>query len=162
MNKRIEELIERLGLIEHEEGGYFFRIFYSDNTVFSNRHKKERRALSSIYFLLTKDNSVSRFHKLQSDEIWHFYEGDMLRLHIVDEKGLEYRSLTIGSKTEEISYCAVVPANCWQAAETVGEYSLVGCSVAPAFEYDDFVMLQDIAYTKEKIITRFPELKRFV
>ena len=89
----------------------------------------ERTALTTIYFLLA-EGSMSRAHRVSSDEVWHFYEGDALEL-------------TIGDRTvilDAANRVAVVPANVWQSARPLGAYALVGCTVGPGFEFVDFEM----------------------
>lgn len=124
-------IIERLGLSEHPEGGYYREIYRSPLKV--SARGLERRALTCIYYLLPR-GSFSAFHRLRSDEIWHFLEGSVLRLHCLDRGGLQTVDLGAGKDLQQ-----AIAAGTWFAAEVVGgEYSLAGCTVAPGFEFEDF------------------------
>ena len=133
-----DELIQRLKLSPHPEGGYYRETFRSDATVVSPVHGLARHAVTDIYFLL-KRGEVSRFHKVCHDEIWHFYSGASLRLLVYI--GEEVSEVIVGADRGE--YKHVVPAGVWQAAESLGDYSLVGCTVAPGFDFEDFEFLAD-------------------
>lgn len=132
-----QRLIERYGMIPHPEGGFFQEYYRSCQEVTSGAVAAPRQAVTHIHFLLAR-GQVSRFHQVRHDEIWHFYEGAPLRLVIFD--GLTAQERLLGS---EISYVIAVPGGLFQAAETTGDYSLVGCTVAPGFEYEDFSFLAD-------------------
>lgn len=142
---RPEELIKSYGLSAHPEGG-FYRETYRSGEVISQdalpqRFRGSRLFSTAIYFLLLKGN-FSAFHRIQSDECWHFYEGDALVIHVLDpQQG--YHSIRLGSNARagEV-YQAVVPAGCWFASESTGDYSLVGCTVAPGFDFADFELAQ--------------------
>ncbi|MGB8635447.1 MAG: cupin domain-containing protein, partial [Rhodanobacteraceae bacterium] len=102
-----------------------------------------RRALTLIYFLLV-EGGISRWHRVASDEAWHWYEGAPLELFTASpESGVIGRSL-LGPLSETASPQHVVPAGYWQAARPTGAYSLVGCSVGPGFEYSDFTLLSSL------------------
>jgi len=97
-----------------------------------------RAALTSIYFLLVAGQR-SQWHRVRSDEVWHFYEGDPLEVTWkVDEGAAETAILSSGIAGAR-PVC-VVPAGYWQAARPLGEYALVGCTVAPGFDFVDFQM----------------------
>jgi predicted cupin superfamily sugar epimerase len=119
--------------------------------------KKDRKAITHIYFLLLK-GQVSLFHKVAHDEIWNFYEGDPLKLIKYD--GLTIEENIIGSGCSD--YVSIVEGGIHQAAESTGDYSLVGCSVAPGFEFEDFSLLRDETEAKEKFIKEFPGYRKFV
>ena len=149
MDRRAAHLIAALRLERHPEGGYFREVFRSPQLVHPQQSHGERPALTTIYFLLAADD-VSRWHRLTADEIWHFYEGSPLELLTINESAPAVQCRRLGSVAERSDRaCAsgepvlVVPAHTWQAARTTGAYTLVGCSVAPGFEYADFVMLRD-------------------
>jgi predicted cupin superfamily sugar epimerase len=121
-----DELIDLLGLRPHHEGGFFVETW---------RHVPEeggRGAGSAIYFLLRKGFASAR-HRVDADEAWHFYAGDPVELTI----GARTHVLGINFKTDERPQL-VVPAHEWQSARTLGEWSLVGCTVSPAFEFAGF------------------------
>ena len=142
MNTRIQEIIDSLELKPHPEGGYFNEIFRSSHTLESPNHQKIRNSVTNIYFLLTK-GQVSRFHKVSHDEIWHFLEGDELELIELENKGLAPTHHILGSRTGKPNYQHCIRAENWQAAKCTGEYSLVGCTVAPGFDFEDFKFLTE-------------------
>lgn len=102
-----------------------------------------------IYFLLSSQDR-SRFHRIDADEGWHHYEGDPVRVHILDRG--EHRWLDIGPLHEEIKPQGVVPAGVWFGAEVLAGahgYALVGCTVAPAFEFSRFELAERGALLSE-------------
>src|SRR5262245_53049985 len=86
MHKRAKELISGLGLQPHPEGGYFKEVFRSAHNVQPSDERSMRCALTTIYFLLTK-SQYGRWHRVTSDEVWHFYEGDPVELYWIDSQG---------------------------------------------------------------------------
>jgi len=124
-------------LIEHPEGGRFHEVFRSGKTVTVTSGNK-RSALTHIYFQLNEDE-VSRFHKVSSDEVWNLYKGNGIKLYIWD--GSETTPVCIELSSEENCFCHVVPAGMWQAAEPISGEVLLGCSVAPGFEFEDFELI---------------------
>ncbi|OQY21937.1 MAG: hypothetical protein B6I37_07970 [Desulfobacteraceae bacterium 4572_35.2] len=153
----MKKLIDRYGLIPHPEGGFYKEVYRSAQTVSSHAVQGERQAVTHIYFLLTK-GQVSRFHKVCHDEIWNFYTGAPLRLLTLNEG--EVREQQLGS--ENGNYVAIIHGDCYQAAETTGDYSLIGCSVAPGFDFNDFSFLSDDSQQQAMIASSAPELKRFI
>ena len=180
--ERAKELIEELGMQPHVEGGYFVEVYKSPLTV--KAEIGERRAVTAIYYLLVNEgrNSRSRLHRVMSDELWFHCEGDPLELfwveemdemdkradEKVDERMDDRKENRDGSDGDDGDKdrgkvrrvvlgerCfAVVPACCWQAARTLGEYTLVSCVVAPGFTYEDFELFEDTL--------KYPELRDFV
>lgn len=147
----------KLGLREHPEGGFFKEVYKSDGVIKKEslpaRYSGDRHYSTSIYFLITSDN-FSAFHKIKSDETWHFYYGSPLNLHILDKPG-NYSLIKLGSNPEngEIFQFTVNNGD-WFAAE-VGEndsYSLAGCTVSPGFDYNDFELGK-----KNELIKLYPE-----
>jgi hypothetical protein len=161
MHPRASELIELLDLKPHPEGGFFREVFRSPLRVHPNDARGERAAITTIYFLLV-DGGHSRWHRVSSDEIWHHYEGDALELFWIDETKTRCNQYLLGSVGEGRSPVQVVPAGCWQAARTTGAYTLVGCTVGPGFEYEDFTLLLERPDEEAEIRRRFPELGVFV
>lgn len=141
MHKRAEDLISELRLQPHPEGGYFREIFRSANKVQPLDERSARPALTTIYFLLVKGQH-GRWHRVRSDETWHFYEGDPLEIYWIDGEDIVHRKV-VGTGTSNVQSMCVVPAGCWQAARPLGEFSLMGCTVAPGFEFEDFEMLSE-------------------
>ncbi len=136
------EWIERLGLAPHPEGGWFREVYRSHERIAEDalpeRFGGSRAFSTAIYFLLTADD-ISRFHRIRQDEVWHFYDGDSLRLHRIRPDG-EHLEQRVGRTGADLPL-AVVPAGDFFGAEVAGEgFSLVGCTVAPGFEFDDFEM----------------------
>lgn len=135
MHPRARELIGSLRLEPHPEGGYFREVFRSARQVKPADDRPARSAMTTIHFLLVKGQH-SRWHRVASDEAWHFSEGDPLLVCWIDgEDGVHEELLTIGHPL------CVVPAGCWQAAKPQGEYSLAGCTVGPGFDFQDFEMI---------------------
>ena len=125
------EIIARLDLKPHPEGGHYRETFRDISTDASGRPRS-----TAIYFLLAK-NERSHWHRIDAVEVWHFYAGDPLILRIADESGL--RSITLGDEIfAGAQPQAIVPPHAWQAADTTGDWTLVGCTVAPGFEFATF------------------------
>jgi predicted cupin superfamily sugar epimerase len=128
-----EEIIRALGLIPHPEGGHYREIYRAPASGGA------RGAATAIYYLL-KAGERSRWHRIDAVEIWHHYAGASLLL-LISEDGLTRavhmlgKDLAAGERPQ-----AVVPAHAWQSAEPRGAYCLVGCTVAPAFQFEGFEM----------------------
>jgi predicted cupin superfamily sugar epimerase len=147
MDPRAQQLQQELSLLPHPEGGFYSEIYRSPIQV--DHNNKSRSALTSIYFLLTRGD-VSRWHVVDADESWHFYEGDPVELYIMPPDFSSVQKILIGLYSEETKPTHVVPAGWWQASRSSGEYSLVGCTVAPGFEFQGFRMLNDDEKTQVK------------
>ena len=122
-------LINRLQLRAHPEGGYYRETYRDIHTVdFENLGK--RNLSTCIYYLLTS-NTFSAFHRIKQDEIWHFYLGNPIHLHLIDTNG-EYKEFLVGSNIlEKQTPQFIVPAGYWFAAHVKSDFALVGCSVSP-------------------------------
>jgi predicted cupin superfamily sugar epimerase len=136
MHPRAEYLIRELQLAPHPEGGFYRRLFESAIALPGGR-----AASSAILFLLP-EGAVSRWHRVDADELWHFYEGEPLEL-LIAESPREVRREVLGPVAEGSLPQRAVPAHAWQAARALGVYTLVGCSVAPGFEFGGFRLLAD-------------------
>lgn len=143
--------------IEHPEGGRFCEVFRSTLRVITD-DRRARSALTHIHFSLER-GEVSRFHRVASDEVWNLYRGDGVRLHLWDEETHQLSHVELSAATEE--YCHVVPAGVWQAAEPIGESVLVGCSVGPGFEFQDFELIDPGSRIAERILDADGRLARF-
>ncbi|MGA9599760.1 MAG: cupin domain-containing protein [Methylocystis sp.] len=127
-----EEVIRGLSLAPHPEGG-FFRETFRDKTTANG----ERAASTAIYYLLPQ-GEISQWHRVDAAEIWHFYAGALLELSL-SEDGLEAsrqrlgNDLSLGERPQ-----LVAPAGWWQSARSLGAWTLVGCTVAPGFEFSRF------------------------
>jgi predicted cupin superfamily sugar epimerase len=155
-------IVEKLELQPHPEGGYFKEV-YRSNEIIKNeglpeRFIGDRNFGTSIYYLLEKEQ-YSTFHKLKSDETWHFYYGSSLLLHVIDESG-KYNKIVLGNNltTGEVFQHTVL-RNCWFAAEVADKnsFSLIGVTVAPGFDFNDFEMGK-----REELISKFPEQKELI
>jgi len=143
-------LIEKYKLKPHPEGGYYSEVYRSNQTVKSEVAKDNRNTVTHIYFLLKK-GQFSRFHRVLHDEIWNFYEGAPLKIIEFDGDVLEEN--IIGQENE--SYFSVVKGGIFQAAESTGEFSFVGCSVAPGFDFKDFSFLDDEIETLKELRKKY-------
>jgi len=143
MHPRARELIDRFGLEPHPEGGLFARTFQSTLSVQPADSRGPRLALTAIYYLLI-DRGISRWHRVASDEAWHWYEGAPLDVFVAAPGGTEIAPRRLGPASDSATPQLVVPANCWQAARCTGGYTLVGCCVAPGFEFADFSLLASL------------------
>jgi uncharacterized protein len=157
MNSRIQEIIDSLGLEPHPEGGYYKEIYRSEQEVESPALRGTRNAITNIYFMLTQ-GQVSRFHKVSHDEIWHFLEGDTLELIELKRDTLEVNHEVLGAKTGKPHYQHTIKAENWQAARCMGSYSLVGCTVAPGFDFKDFIFLSQYPDVLQKVMLEKSEL----
>jgi predicted cupin superfamily sugar epimerase len=125
------DTIARLGLKPHPEGGHYRETFRDPRVDASGRSVS-----TAIYFLLARGER-SHWHRVDAVEIWHYHAGSALTLHIADEGG--QRSIRLGSDlTASEQPQAIVPAQAWQAAESTGDWTLVGCTVAPGFDFAKF------------------------
>lgn len=155
MQLTVQQLIEQFDLLPHPEGGYYKETYRSPEAIskqaLPDRFAGERYYSSAIYFLLEKDN-FSAFHRIQSDECWHFYAGDTLWVHMIAPNG-ELTTIQLGNQPGTV-YQYVVPAGYWFASETAagGNFSFVGCTVAPAFDFTDFELADG-----EKLSQQFPQ-----
>ncbi len=148
--------IENLKLQPHPEGGFFREIYRSDEIIpqsaLPKRFSGARTFSTSIYFLLDKDN-VSLFHCIKQDELWHFYEGVSLTLHILDPRS-GYLTEKLGKNIEEgEKFQILVKAGCFFAAEINNKkaFTLSGCTVAPGFDFADFELSDE-----KKLSNQFP------
>lgn len=123
--KNPDDLIKKYKLQPHPEGGYFREVYRSEQELISGVANDKRNAVTHIYFLL-KQGEFSKFHRVLHDEIWNFYEGAPLKL--IEFDGEIIVEKVIGDYGK---YVSVVKGGVFQAAESTGEYTLVGCSVAP-------------------------------
>lgn len=129
MTSEADRLIQLLDLMPHPEGGHFRETYRDANNG--------RAHSTAIYFLL-KAGEVSRWHRVDAAEVWHFYRGAPLELKIGKQ------AYVLGPNIDEAQVPQlVVPPGAWQAARSLGDYTLVGCTVAPGFEFSKFEMAPD-------------------
>lgn len=138
-------LIHRLGLEPHPEGGFYRETYRSEERIQRGVPSVERAAATAIYYLLA-DDAYSAWHRIQSDELWHFHAGDALDVHVLEDGGtVRTHRLGHAADDEMAVYQAMVPAGRWFAAERVAGahgYTLVGCTVAPGFEFSEFELAE--------------------
>jgi len=144
------DLVRELGLQPHPEGGWYREIYRSPTRVATARGS--RSALTTIYYLL-EASQLSRWHVVQADELWHFYDGSPLELLAYDPGAREFERRVLGPVSAastpigiagagltaaHAAAVSVIPTGVWQAARSLGPYTLVGCTVGPGFEFADF------------------------
>ena len=155
-------LIEKLNLAEHPEGGWFAPVFRASEQIgregLPNRFTGNRAIVSSIYYLLEKGR-FSAFHRLKSVEIWSFFEGDPLTIHVLDPHGCLIEKKLGPNFNKGESFQVAIEAGNWFAAEQRGPglFTLVGCTVAPGFEYEDV----EIA-GRAKLLARYPQHQEII
>ncbi|SKC71555.1 cupin domain-containing protein [Ohtaekwangia koreensis] len=159
--KSPEYWITQLALLPHPEGGFYRETYRTAELIPSpglpSRFPAARNFSTAIYFLL-RSHDRSLFHRIKSDELWHFYAGGPLNIYILTDLGLT--TYTLGSDLEKgESLQVVVPANCWFGAKVVDEnsYTLSGCTVAPGFDFADFEMAN-----RNTLLKTFPACKSII
>lgn len=154
--RTIDYWVEHLNLQPHPEGGFFKETYRSEIKLQPFENIGERSLSTGIYFLITSGN-FSAFHRIKSDEMWHFYAGSPLTVHVIKKDGT-YTELNIGLDLIKGQLPqAVVPAEAWFASESSGEYSLVGCTVSPGFDFTDFELA-----CESDLIMLFPSHKELI
>ena len=153
----VQELVKRLELVRHPEGGWYHESYRCTESIpaeaLPERFGGPRSYGTSIYFLLERGD-MSALHRIPSDEIWHFYSGATLSVQVITPAG-ERLQLRLGADLAAgESFQAMVPAGCWFGAELPGDgdYALVGCTVAPGFDFADFQMGD-----RHELLRQFPE-----
>ena len=146
-----------IDLAEHPEGGRFCEVFRSAKTV-STHQGIVKSALTHIYFSL-EPGEVSRFHRVASDEVWNLYQGAGLNLYTWDGTNAPPECISLSASHN--CFCHVVPAGIWQAAEPLSNKVLVGCSVAPGFEFSDFMIIDPDSDDVKKLLSVAPEMKKY-
>ena len=150
-----EKIAIKLDMLPHPEGGYYKETYRSNGIINKNNlgtdFSGERNYSTCIYFLLTSD-TFSAFHRIKQDEIWHYYKGAPIKLHIISAEG-DYSNIIIGNNLEKGELPQyVVNAKDWFAAEVIEDgYSLLGCTVAPGFDFKDFELAERVS-----LISTFP------
>lgn len=145
-------------LFEHPEGGRFRQVFRS-NAVVTTSSGLKRCALTHIYFALNR-GEASRFHRVKSDEIWNFYQGAGIRLYTWVSPSRRIVCNELSGQANE--FCHAVEAGTWQAAEPISGPVLLGCSVGPGFEYDDFELIEPGSDAARRIQSLDAEMSRFI
>jgi len=149
--------IKHLQLQPHPEGGFFKETYRSTGIISSQclpASVSGKRCYSTAIYFLLQQGDYSAFHRIESDECWHFYDGGTLLIHAIDQEG-NYSCTKLGRKVDEGEvFQFVVAARYWFASEPApgADFSLVGCTVAPGFDFADFEMAK-----AETLIQQFPK-----
>ena len=161
-HKEARYWIEKLRLEPHPEGGYFRQTYKSEVVIAREAlpagYCGARTVATAIYFLLEGKN-FSAFHRLRSDEVWHFYAGSALVVHVIHPGG-EYSRILLGRDPEAGQvFQSVVLAGSWFASHVPDwkGWALVGCTVAPGFEFDDFEIGR-----REKLTSLYPQHRELI
>ena len=153
--------IEQLQLSPHPEGGWYREVYRASETIarssLPDRFTGDRSHSTAIYFLLRGDD-YSALHAIKQDEVWHFYDGAGLTIHAIDPQG-HYASLTLGRALDRNEAPMAVVKAGWLFGATVkpDTYALVGCTVAPGFDFDDFEMPSRMA-----LLERYPQHRELI
>ena len=156
-----QHYIEHLELLPHPEGGYYKESYRSTGTLAASclpGFGGDRSFSTAIYFLL-QQGDFSAFHRIKSDECWHFYEGGNLLIHVLQQNG-EYVCKRLGRNLGEGELLqVVVPAGAWFASEPApgSTFVLVGCTVAPGFDFEDFEMARE-----ENLLPSYPSYEALI
>lgn len=155
--KNADYYIEKLNLTSHIEGGAFKETYRSEmivpETVLNSDFHGDRNASTAIYFLL-KHSQFSALHKIAADEMWHFYDGDALCIYEITNEGKLLKHLLGKDLEKGESFQVVIKAGSWfgSRCEVENGFSLVGCTVAPGFDFEDFVLAK-----REELLTMYPQ-----
>ncbi|XLS30544.1 cupin domain-containing protein [Flavobacteriaceae bacterium M23B6Z8] len=158
----IQQLVTKYKLQPHPEGGFYKETYRSKGSIpkaaLSDGFAGDRNFSTAIYFLLTAGN-FSAFHRIQQDEVWHFYDGEPLEVHVIDTEG-NYHCQELHNDLESAGIPQfTVPAGCWFAScvKGGGSYSFVGCTVAPGFDFADFELAK-----RESLANEYPQYKTII
>jgi len=156
------QLIQQYNLQSHPEGGWFKETYkcheYIPASALPKRFGSNRAFSTAIYFLLEQGN-FSAFHRIKSDECWHFYAGDPLRVYVLQPNG-HLDIIDLGNdifQGQQFQY--IVPANCWFASRPLpgSSFCFVGCTVAPGFDFADFEMADAAS-----LIAKYPQYQNII
>lgn len=157
-----QDWIEKLNLQPHPDGGYYRETYRSTDLINQDqslsRYIGLRNSCTAIYYLL-KEQDFSPFHKLKSDEIFHFYAGSALDVHLISELGI-YSHLKLGNNPDNNEVLQlVIPQSTWFASNVSKEesYSLIGCTVSPGFDFNDFTLGE-----KQQLINLYPQHQQII
>ena len=158
----INTIIKQLELLPHPEGGFYKESHRSHLTIdkecLPEGYSGSRNVSTAIYFLLTSDN-FSAFHRIRQDEVWHFYKGSPISLHVITKNG-DYENHIIGSELDSGQVPQhVVKGGDWFASEVLvkDSYALAGCTVSPGFDFADFEMAK-----RHDLIKEYPDFKDII
>jgi predicted cupin superfamily sugar epimerase len=160
MHPRAAELIDRLKLRPHPEGGFYAEVHRSAAAVDALDGRPRRAALTSIYFLLTA-GTLSRWHRVLSDELWCHLEGAPIELNLLDAAQRRLHTHVLGPVADQVQPQHAVAAGVWQAARSSGTYSLAACMVAPGFDFVDFALMADDDPLRAWLAAQHPTMTAF-
>jgi predicted cupin superfamily sugar epimerase len=156
----LNEILTALDLAPHPEGGFYKETYRSEGFIkkdsLSAVYSEKRNYATSIYFVITSA-SFSAFHKIHQEEIWHFYLGSSITIHLISPEG-EYSAVILGNDILNGEVPQYVVKGEWWFAVTVNEvdnYALTGCTVAPGFDFDDFILPK-----RKELLEIFPHLSK--
>ncbi|GJM63192.1 cupin domain-containing protein [Persicobacter diffluens] len=156
----IKALIEKLDLQPHPEGGYYKELYRDEKTIEPSGFDGKRNASTAIYYLLS-GSDFSSFHRIKSDEGWHYYQGNtaLLVYEITTEGTLKIHRM--GQNLEKDQFFSVIQAGSWFASclenQSENQFALVGCTVAPGFDFQDFELAN-----KTSLLEQFPEHEEII
>lgn len=158
MNRTVISIIKKLKLKKHPEGGYYSETYRSKGDFKKSHLPKKfggRRSHSTTIYFLLEGKQFSAFHRLKTDEVWHFYSGSPLNICVIKKNG-KLEKIILGKNH---CYQTVIRAEQWFAAEVTDQksYSLVGCTVSPGFDYRDFQLAEE-----KKLVKLYPHLKGLI
>ena len=139
-----QAIIAHLRLEPHPEGGHF-------RESFRDVGHEDGRSLSTAIFFLLQKGEISHWHRIDSVEVWHYYAGAPLQLTLADERGVESEFVLGPDVLSNQSPQVVVPSRHWQSAVSLGDWTLVGCTVAPGFEFDGFELLDPHHHPRDMV-----------
>ncbi len=162
-NRNARYFIQHLNLQPHPEGGWYKETYRATETIVAialpERFSGGSRHFSTAIYYLLEKGSFSAFHRIKSDECWHWYAGDTLYIHVLEPDGNYYR-ISLGNAIEKgEQFQFVVPAMCWFSAELASgsDFVLTGCTVSPGFNFFDFTMAD-----KQDLLETFPAYKNII
>jgi len=162
-----EHWIQALELRQHPEGGWFREVYRAEETIphgnLPSRFTGDRSFSTAIYFLL-RDTDVSALHRIHQDELWHFYDGASLTIHRIDPAG-NYSAVKVGRNIRASEHLLAVVQAGWLFGATVNaeqgndsrSYALVGCTVAPGFDFADFEMPG-----RQQLLEQYPQHRQLI
>ena len=153
MKNEIKQLIEKLELLPHPEGGFYKEMYRSEDKL----DDKDRNLLTSIYFLLTSEH-VSHFHRIKSDELWYFHAGSTLTVHTLDENGHSAFKLGADVANGQLPFYLVKKNTIFgSTVDTPNSFALVSCAVAPGFDFRDFELFE-----RNELLNLYPDHEEIV
>lgn len=157
--KTAKELVVQLQLVPHPEGGWYREVHRSAELLETPRGP--RSALTAIYYLL-ETPQFSRWHVVASDELWHFHDGSPLELLVYRPETRDLSSRVLGPPSGGYEAMVSVRAGDWQAARSLGNWTLAGCDVGPGFDFEDFQFIGSIAGHQEHFAGALAEYRQLL